>query len=160
MILYHGSFCEVEKPDFWRSRDKLDFGKGFYTTPIKEQAERWSQRFKRIKGQSVLSWYEADEAAMRNELRILEFIGYTEEWLDYITLCRLGIGNNEGCDIIIGGVANDKVFNALESYFNGSLSKLAAISRLRFEKPNLQYCFANQKTIDNYLRYVGSEVLL
>jgi hypothetical protein len=26
MILYHGSYIEVAKPDYWRGREKLDFG--------------------------------------------------------------------------------------------------------------------------------------
>ena len=33
-----------------------------------------------------------------------------------------------------GGVANDKVFNAAERYFNGLIDKTEAISRLRYEK--------------------------
>lgn len=46
MILYHGSFVKVEKPDLEHSRSNLDFGRGFYTTPIYEQAEKWSRKFK------------------------------------------------------------------------------------------------------------------
>jgi hypothetical protein len=50
MILYHGSYLAVEKPYIIFSRDNVDFGKGFYTTPIREQAVRWSERFKRRRG--------------------------------------------------------------------------------------------------------------
>jgi hypothetical protein len=32
----------VEKPDFYHSREKFDFGKGFYLTPLKDQAISWS----------------------------------------------------------------------------------------------------------------------
>ena len=39
MIVYHGSSLEVTTPDIRHSRDNIDFGKGFYVTPIKEQAE-------------------------------------------------------------------------------------------------------------------------
>ncbi|RGY94107.1 DUF3990 domain-containing protein [Parabacteroides sp. AM58-2XD] len=42
MIVYHGSYCRVKRPELTFSREKLDFGKGFYITPIREQAERWS----------------------------------------------------------------------------------------------------------------------
>lgn len=38
MIVYHGSYCIIENPDISRSRDNLDFGKGFYLTEIKSQA--------------------------------------------------------------------------------------------------------------------------
>ena len=39
MIVYHGSYCIVDKPDIRYSREALDFGKGFYLTNIKEQAK-------------------------------------------------------------------------------------------------------------------------
>ena len=38
MILYHGSSIEITKPDLMHSRPNVDFGKGFYTTPLHEQA--------------------------------------------------------------------------------------------------------------------------
>ena len=34
MILYHGSFLEIAKPDLVHSRPKVDFGRGFYVTPL------------------------------------------------------------------------------------------------------------------------------
>ena len=34
MILYHGSFLEIEKTDLLHSRPNVDFGLGFYTTPL------------------------------------------------------------------------------------------------------------------------------
>ncbi len=36
MILYHGSVVEVSKLDVSFSGTNLDFGRGFYVTPIKE----------------------------------------------------------------------------------------------------------------------------
>lgn len=39
MILYHGSYLAVEVPDLIHSRNNVDFGKGFYTTPIYDQAK-------------------------------------------------------------------------------------------------------------------------
>lgn len=36
MILYHGSYVEIAKPDLKHSRLNVDFGRGFYTTPIYE----------------------------------------------------------------------------------------------------------------------------
>ena len=39
MILYHGSFLEIVKPDLVHSRPKVDFGRGFYVTPIYEHLQ-------------------------------------------------------------------------------------------------------------------------
>jgi hypothetical protein len=150
----------VEKPDIWHSRKRIDFGRGFYTTPYREQAVSWTFRFLRRYGKRVVSSYKFDEAKARENLRILEFPAYSEEWLEFITLCRMGAGKNDNYDLIIGSVANDKVFDVLEAYFNGYSDKYAAIEKLRFEQPNLQYCFANQNTIDEYLNFIKSEMIL
>jgi hypothetical protein len=158
VILYHGSSVEVAKPDYWRGRVKLDFGRGFYTTPYIEQALKWTERFRYRHKSRVISQYEFDETKARANLRILEFPKYSEDWLNFVTLCRLGISEVENYDLIIGSVANDKVFDELEAYFNGYSDKVTAIEKLRYEEPNLQYCFANQDTIDAYLRFIKSEV--
>ena len=89
MILYHGSYTVVDKPDLIHSRDNIDFGKGFYTTPIYEQSVKWSERFK-LRGQnSIISEYEYDDSA-DNMLNILCFDSYSEKWLDFILKCRRG----------------------------------------------------------------------
>jgi len=157
MILYHGSYLTIEKPNISFSRDNVDFGRGFYTTPIKEQAVNWSDRFKHKKGQSVVSAYEIDEYMLSKNATILEFATYSDEWLDFIVSCRRGenIGSH---DVVIGGVANDKVFDTIQLFFDGLVDKSEAIKRLRYEKPNIQYCFRNQSIIDGFLKFVSSEV--
>jgi len=40
MILYHGSFLKIAKPDLAHSRPNVDFGRGFYVTPLYEQAAK------------------------------------------------------------------------------------------------------------------------
>ena len=39
MLVYHSSDLCFDAPDVNHSRDALDFGRGFYVTRIKEQAE-------------------------------------------------------------------------------------------------------------------------
>ncbi len=39
MIVFHGSNVIVDYPDIEHSYRSLDFGKGFYVTTVKEQAE-------------------------------------------------------------------------------------------------------------------------
>ena len=55
MILYHGSYLEVRIPDLSHSRKNVDFGCGFYTTPLFEQAVNWCRKFKRQGKDSVVS---------------------------------------------------------------------------------------------------------
>jgi len=158
MTLYHGSYLSVEKPNISLSRVNVDFGKGFYTTPILEQAVSWANRFKNRHGQSVVSTYEINMDALSVNIAILSFGEYTEEWLDFIHGCRRG-KNTGGYDIVIGGVANDRVFNALSLYESGWIDKAEAIKRLKYEEPSTQYCFRNQDVIDKYLHFVESEVV-
>ncbi|WP_337673625.1 DUF3990 domain-containing protein [Gallintestinimicrobium sp.] len=49
MILYHGSFLEITKPDLVHSRSDVDFGRGFYVTPLYEQAAKWCDKFNRLR---------------------------------------------------------------------------------------------------------------
>jgi hypothetical protein len=44
MLLYHGSYMEIQTPDLTCSRYNLDFGKGFYVTGFMDQAEKWARR--------------------------------------------------------------------------------------------------------------------
>ena len=64
----------------------------------------------------------------------------SEEWLDFILNCRSGKDSTD-YDFVVGGVANDKVFNTVELFFDGLIDKTEAINRLRYEKPNQQMCF-------------------
>ena len=59
----------------------------------------------------------------------------SEEWLDFILNCRSGKDSMD-YDFVVGGVANDKVFNTVELFFDGLIDKTEAINRLRYEKPN------------------------
>ena len=77
MILYHGSYLEIEKPDLKYSRDNVDFGRGFYTTPIYEQAVKWCGKFKRRGNAGVISKYCLDENKLQS-LKVLQFDFYSE----------------------------------------------------------------------------------
>ena len=156
MILYHGSFVVVDKPDLMHSRSNVDFGKGFYVTPIFKQVEKWCGRFKRRGKEGVVSRYIFDENANKT-LKVLTFNAYTEDWLDFILSCRQEQDNTD-YDLVVGGVANDKVFNTVELYFDGFIDKAEAIKRLQYEKPNLQIAFRTIKAL-SYLKFEGSEKL-
>lgn len=156
MILYHGSYLEIVKPDLQHSRENVDFGCGFYTTPIYEQAVKWCAKFKRRGQDGIVSRYCFDEKAM-DYLKVLQFDSYSEKWLDFIINCRKGEDVTD-YDVIVGGVANDKVFNTIELFFEGLIDKKEAIKRLRYEKPNLQICLRSEKALE-YLVFEGSELL-
>ena len=158
MMLYHGSFTAVPKPNLSFCRDTTDFGKGFYTTTIQSQAKKWAERFMHRQGDGVVSIYEMDEDKIRKNESVLEFDSYSDEWLDFIIKCRQGLPTGN-FDLIIGGIANDDVFNTLTLFYRGFIDKIEAIKRLRYEKPNIQYCLKTQSVIEEYLVFKGDEIL-
>ena len=138
------------------SRPTVDFGCGFYVTPLHEQAAKWCSKFKRRGKSGIVSRYVYDEDR-ENELKTLKFDSYSEEWLDFILNCRRGKDSTD-YDLVAGGIANDKVFNTVELFFDGLIDKKEAINRLRYEKPNLQICFRTEKAL-SLLHFEGSEVI-
>ena len=153
MKVYHGSWMEISKPDLAHSRSDVDFGKGFYVTPLRQQAVKWCGKFKRRGKPGIVSTYEFDESTEHN-LNVLKFDSYSEEWLDFILNCRSRRDASD-YDIVIGGVANDKVFNTVELYFDHLIDKKEAIDRLRYEKPNMQICFRTEEALKK-LHFEGS----
>lgn len=154
MKFYHGSYLEIEKPDLNHSRPYVDFGPGFYVTPLYEQAARWCGKFKRRGQNGIISQYEFDESQEKG-LKVLKFHSYSEAWLDFILSCRSGKDTTD-YDLVTGGVANDRVFNTVELFFDGLIDKTEAIKRLRYEKPNLQICFRTERALE-FLRFERSE---
>ena len=67
--------------------------------------------------------------------------------------------DTEYYDLIIGGIANDKVILTLDLYFSGDITQDEALRKLKYEKPNIQYCIRSQEMIDKCLTYITSEKL-
>ncbi len=145
MKVYHGSYVAVPHPDLTHSRENVDFGKGFYTTPIYEQAEQWAKRFRKQNKAGIVSEYSFDDSSL-SDVKVLTFESYSEEWLDFILQCRT-CKDATDCNIVLGGVANDRVFNTVELYFDGLIDKAEAIKRLLYEKANLQIAFRTEKAL-------------
>ncbi len=148
MILYHGSNVVVDQPKLVEQNRFLDFGYGFYTTTNKEQAESFAGKVKiRRGGKSILNIYELDEKKLSNLLKIKKFSVPNEEWLDFVSANRNGTYNKEQYDIIIGPVANDDVYQTLQVYSSGLLTKEQTLETLKVKKLFNQYVFATNKAI-------------
>lgn len=156
MKIYHASDLVVCQPDTAHSREYLDFGKGFYLTTIYEQAERYAQRFIRRRRGAWINIYDLNEDW--RGWNIMRFDSYDKDWLDFVSKCRMGIsvGNY---DIVIGGIANDRVIVTLDRYFAGEISQEETLGLLKFEKPNIQYCIRSEEMIKSCLTYIESKKL-
>lgn len=156
MRLYHSSNLIVEHPEISYSREYLDFGKGFYMTSLEEQAISYGNRFKRREADAWLNIYELDFNPA--DWKIVQFKHYDMEWLTFVTKCRKGEDDSD-YDLIIGGIANDKVVRTLDLYFNGDITAEVAIGKLKYEKPNNQFCIRTQSMIEQCLKHKGTRKL-
>lgn len=155
MRLYHASTMAVEHPDVEHSRPNLDFGRGFYMTAMRDQAVRYAERFTRRGKPAFVSEYELDEEV--KDFVVKRFEDYDEEWLDYVAVCRHGGTPEQKYDAVEGGVANDKVFNTVDLYFAGVITKSEALGRLKYERPNHQICILNGEMIVRHLHFIKAE---
>lgn len=156
MILYHGSNVEVRRPSLRKSREKTDFGRGFYTTTQKEQAEHWTSiKIDRAKwGRKVVSIFELDESRLSTpDLKIREFNGPDKAWLDFVVNSRKGIEHDY--DLVFGPVANDKVFTVVNLYESGVLDAAGAIAELKAYKTYNQISF-HSKRVTDALKFIES----
>jgi hypothetical protein len=140
MILYHGSNLHFDKIDLSKSKNRRDFGKGFYTTAIREQAEDWATAiFDRYKGDGVFI-YEIEYIPSDN-LLVKTFEGLSEEWLLMVQQNRTLGGVQHHFDVVEGPVANDRTARTIALYIAGIIQAEDAIKRLSYNKVNNQVSF-------------------
>ena len=139
MIVYHGSQVVVKNPGLRKSSHNKDFWFGFYCTVMEEQAVRWAVRFT---GEGKISefTYTPDDS-----LRKLTFPKMSEEWLDFIVDCRRGISHDY--DIVEGPMANDTIFNYVQDFADGKISRAAFWELAKFKHPTHQISFHTQRSL-------------
>ena len=154
MKLYHGGLQAVESPRIIRNEIGRDFGFGFYTTDIQEQAERWALRRKRaalhngiLSARAVVSVFRFDERLARTRLRFLDFPEVSMDWLNMVVACRSDVGFRHDFDIVTGKIANDNVGETIAYVLAGVMRKEDALDRLKFQKINHQLAFCTETAL-------------
>ena len=165
MKLYHGSVVAVETPRIIRSAVGRDFGFGFYTTDIKEQAERWALRRCRaakrngnVDAQAIVSVYEIDIEAARASLNFKDYPKASMDWLDMVVACRSNKDFSHSYDVVTGKIANDSVGETVSYVEAGVMRKEDAIVRLKFQQINNQFAFCSERSL-TFLKYISSYVV-
>lgn len=157
MIVYHGSSDIVKTPDVLHSFRSLDFGKGFYVTTNREQAERWARRKLDLahKQKAYVNVYEMSEDIA--QFKVKTFEEDLLEWIDFVCDCRDGKTNYMSYDIIIGKVADDKVFRVVDLYHSGIWDKERAIREIKVYPGYDQIAFITQESIDKLLVFKSAK---
>ena len=150
MILYHGSKMIVESPEIRIAKYNKDFYFGFYCTLLPEQAIRWATRFD---GTGYLNEYLYTP---NEHLNVKIFTEMTEEWLDFIVSCRLG--HSHTYDIVEGPMADDTIFNYVQNFVDGKISRAAFWELAKFKRPTHQISFHTARALTALSFVKGVEV--
>lgn len=176
LILYHGSYCEVREPDLLKCSSRKNFGKGFYLTSSKEQAEKFLKISIAkgivkgdIKADQTYGYISAFKVDMKNELLSHMFETADANWLHCIVAHRKRKSFTElekemsKYDVIIGKIADDQTNTTLTAYMGGAFGLIGSqesddfcISQLLPEKLEDQFCFRTERAIE-CLIFVESE---
>lgn len=149
MLLYHASKQSVEFPEVRKTRYTKDFSWGFYCTSNYGQAVRWANRGE---GTPIINKYNYDED---KTLNILKFCEMNDEWLDFIAKCRKG--ELHRYDIVEGPMADDTVWNYVNDYLAGDMTREQFWSFAKFKYPTHQISFHTLSAL-NCLTFEGSEI--
>lgn len=150
MQVYHGSNVIVRHPLILTNGYYKDFGYAFYCTKFVRQAERWAVS---RRGSSILNIFEYSPD---HALSMVRFDSMTEEWLEMIVNCRRGI--EHGLDIVEGPMADDTIWDYIEDYVSGHITKAAFWELVKFRYPTHQIAFCTQRALAT-LQFIRSDVL-
>lgn len=154
-ILFHGGSHIISNPEIRESERTLDFGKGFYLTTSKEQAERWVKN--RLLAQDAVGYvntYSFDFPSASQVLNVKVFETADEEWVDFVLANRMIDGFSHDFDIVIGPVADDRVYTQFSLFEQGIISKETLIRELKTYRLVDQYLFHTEMALP-YLKYIS-----
>jgi hypothetical protein len=141
ITIYHGSNVVVNNPQIIVSGFYKDFGFGFYCTNIEKQAKKWALS---KRGNSIVSVFDYQPA---EDLKILSFPVMTDEWLDFVVACRRG--TKHYYDIVEGPMADDQIWDYVEDFMEGNITREAFWVLAKFKYPTHQIVFCTQKSLES-----------
>ena len=140
--IYHGSYKEIKKPDLKIGRIATDFGQGFYLSQDIDNAKKWACKSEK----SFLNTY----TLFLDNLSVKE-ISLDNEWLEIVHTFRNGeiYEFDKNYDVIIGPIADDKLFATFELYELGVLSDKQTIEVMNCMNYGTQYVLKTENAVNN-----------
>ena len=152
IIVYHVSTEEIKKPSVDVNAENLGFGKGFYLTNSKIEAEAMARK---MSDKAVINVYEFNYFKTKNVgYRFNEFETYNKEWLNFVVDCRNGKDISTDYDIVIAGGIYDEIADIVSDYEKNIITAEEAVEQLRYKDVKFQICILNQEIIDFNLEFV------
>ena len=149
VLLYHGSKSGIEGDIAPKSRKQCDFGAGFYMGTEPSQAL------------TLICDYESARlyvvSVAMDELNVLD-VPADLEWAMLVAYHRGRMETIKGTnfynkykamteenDLVIGSIANDRMFHVIDSFFHGNLTDAALVNSLSALELGKQYVAVTQK---------------
>lgn len=153
LILFHGTVADFDKINLAKSHNRRDFGVGFYTTLLEQQAKEWGYRLSLR--EKCTTYYVYQYIFQENDsLKIRRFHTLDKEWLEFIKANRSKGGLQHDYDVVIGPVADDNTMETVQLYIAGILNANEAVDRLKYNQVNNQVSFHTEKALQS-LKLMG-----
>ena len=158
MILYHGTYLDFDQIDLAKCAPYKDFGTGFYTTEIFEQAKAMAiQKSKLFGGAPCVLSYETDDGFLSDvTFPVKVFPETSEEWAKFIInnrnyeftdfaspLCN----RDNKYEIVMGPVANDTLTTLIRRYQRGYIDSAILLKEMKYVAPTNQYSFHTERAV-------------
>ena len=156
ITLYHASTIPVEKPkwDYTPSKEKRDFGVGFYTSrEIEYPIMPYSDNDTVILNQYLLDTSVLNILVLENNIHWLLAVGFSrrdfKNYPEYHAIrdrYRKWLTNY---DLIIGTISNDYFFSSIENFLDGVMSDYVALNLAQMMRYGTQYVMKSDKACNS-----------
>lgn len=136
---YQGDNKVLDEPKIYLDGSYKDFGYGFYCTNFEKQAKRWALTKKNKHVVNVYSYTE------NKNLNCLIFKEMSDEWIDFVVSSRQGIKHEY--DIVEGPMADDTIWNYVDDFARGLISRTAFWELVKFKYPTHQIVFCTEAAL-------------
>ena len=149
ILLYHGSKSGIVGDIAPKSREMCDFGKGFYMGTEPGQPLTLICDFDKSKFYIVsIDTKALDTVEIKADLDWAMLVAFHRGRMDkikgtsfYEKYCRIDTGK----DLVIGSIANDRMFYVLDNFFMGNITDMALVNSLSALKLGKQYVATSEK---------------
>lgn len=152
MVLYHGSNVPIESINLSMSRPYKDFGRAFYLSADKAQAQEMA-RFKMLTagGEEIVTSFQVKDLS---SLNMLTFDAYTEAWAEFVYNNRDERQEfTHPYDVVYGPIANDTVGVQIRDLRERKISLEHFLRNLKYHKGiTFQYAFCTDLAVSKLIR--------
>ena len=149
ILLYHGSKSGIVGDVAPKSREMCDFGKGFYMGTEPGHPLTLICDFEKSKFYIVsIDMSELDSIEIKADLDWAMLVAYHRGRMEQIkgsVFYEKYSQVDAGKDLVIGSIANDRMFYVLDNFFIGGITDMALVNSLSALKFGKQYVVTTEK---------------